>query len=76
MPFAVQSGRPLADTPPVAWRKSSYSSYNGNCVEIADLPGGEVGVRDSKNPALGALKFTPAEWGAFTGAVRSGEFDR
>ena len=33
-----------------AWRKSSYSSSQGDaCVELADL-GAAVGVRDSKDP--------------------------
>ncbi|MEV0345316.1 DUF397 domain-containing protein [Nonomuraea sp. NPDC050680] len=33
------------------WRKSSRSGSNGgNCLEIAELPGGHRGVRDSKNP--------------------------
>ncbi|TYK50681.1 DUF397 domain-containing protein [Actinomadura decatromicini] len=37
-------------TPHLAWRKSSYSSSQGdNCVELADL-GTAVGVRDSKDP--------------------------
>jgi hypothetical protein len=35
---------------PPAWRKSSYSSSQGdNCVELAGLGAG-VGVRDSKDP--------------------------
>jgi Domain of unknown function (DUF397) len=34
------------------WRKSSYSSdQGGNCGEVADLPDGGRGVRDSKDPA-------------------------
>ncbi|WP_141548095.1 DUF397 domain-containing protein, partial [Nocardia farcinica] len=35
-----------------------------------------VGVRDSKNPAGGALVFTPSEWDAFLAGARAGEFDR
>lgn len=74
--FAVrrrwQSG---SDTPDV-WIKSSLSSYNGNCVEVAGLAGDLIRVRDSKNPRGGALNFTHAEWDAFIGGVRNGEFDR
>ncbi|MGI5151440.1 DUF397 domain-containing protein [Plantactinospora sp. CA-294935] len=50
------SGRPV-------WRKSS-ASLNGDCVEVASLPDG-VGVRDSKNPDGGALRFTRSQWRAF-----------
>lgn len=30
------------------WVESSLSSINGNCVEVADLAGREIGVRDSR----------------------------
>jgi Domain of unknown function (DUF397) len=57
------------------WIKSSLSFANGNCVEVAGLPGQQIGVRDSKDPAGPVLQFTPAEWEAFVGGVRNGEFD-
>jgi hypothetical protein len=57
------------------WRKSSYSTVEGNCVEVADLDHGGRAVRDSKDPSGPALMFTATEWVAFTTGVRAGEFD-
>jgi hypothetical protein len=56
--------------------KSSRSFANGNCVEVASLRDGGIGVRDSKDTAGPVLRFTPDEWDAFVGGVRDGEFDR
>ncbi|QIS22612.1 DUF397 domain-containing protein [Nocardia terpenica] len=58
------------------WFKSSRSTTGKDCVEIAHLDEGMVGVRDSKNPTGPALVFAPGEWDAFAMGVRSGEFDR
>ncbi|WP_282778584.1 MULTISPECIES: DUF397 domain-containing protein [unclassified Nocardia] len=59
-----------------AWFKSSHSGSQGDCVEVAWLPEGRVGVRDSKNPTGPALVFTPGAWDAFTVSTAYGEFDR
>jgi hypothetical protein len=42
---------------------------------VASLPGGEIGVRNSRNSGGPVLTFTPDEWHAFLGGVRNGEFD-
>ena len=57
------------------WVKSSLSFANGNCVEVADLSAGEIGVRNSRDSRGPVLRFTPDEWRAFVGGVRNGEFD-
>ncbi|MEV4234020.1 DUF397 domain-containing protein [Nocardia sp. NPDC049737] len=57
------------------WFKSSHSSGQTECVEVAWLDEGSVGVRDSKNPTGPALIFTPGEWDAFTAGVTDGEFN-
>ena len=54
------------------WVKSSLSFSNGNCVEVASLPGGAIGVRNSRDPRGPVLRFTPEEWGTFVGRVRLG----
>ncbi|MFI6775392.1 DUF397 domain-containing protein [Nocardia sp. NPDC050412] len=58
------------------WFKSTRSAGNSECVEVAFLDEGTVGLRDSKNPAGPVLVFTPGEWDAFTAGVSDGEFDR
>ncbi|WP_280319234.1 DUF397 domain-containing protein [Nocardia wallacei] len=58
------------------WFKSSRSGGGQDCVEVAHLDAGMVGVRDSKNPTGPALVFTPSEWDAFTATVKDGELDQ
>jgi Domain of unknown function (DUF397) len=56
------------------WHKSSRSSGNGNCVEVAVLDEA-VAVRDSKDRSGPVLMFTSAEWDAFVSGAKDGEFD-
>lgn len=71
-------GIPSLQGPPAPprWIKSSLSYANGACVEVASLPSGKVGVRNSRDRGGQVLWFTPDEWHAFLGGVRGGEFDR
>jgi hypothetical protein len=57
------------------WIKSSLSNANGNCVQVAALSDELIGVRDSKDVLGPVLLFTPAEWSAFVGGLRKGDFD-
>jgi hypothetical protein len=50
--------------PATAWRKSSHSSDQANCVEIT-FAGPVVGVRDSKNVAGAVLAFPVQNWAVF-----------
>ncbi|GGZ91799.1 DUF397 domain-containing protein [Streptomyces bluensis] len=54
------------------WRKSSRSLLI--CAEVAEIAGGAMALRDSKNPAIGDLRFTAEEWSAFRDGVSAGEF--
>jgi Domain of unknown function (DUF397) len=53
------------------WRKSSYSSQSGNCVEVARNLPTLVAVRDSKEPGEAKLVVSPEAWSAFLRSVRA-----
>ncbi|HEX3489454.1 MAG TPA: DUF397 domain-containing protein [Streptosporangiaceae bacterium] len=60
----------------LAWRKSSYSGANGNCLEIAPAGGSsQIAVRDSKDQRGPALVFTAGQWSAFTAGIKDGSLD-
>jgi len=59
-----------ADSSGRAWKKSSRTYGNGNCVEVAARSGDHVNIRDSKNPEGAMLRFTPTEWTAFLAGLR------
>jgi hypothetical protein len=52
------------------WHKSSYSTNDGACVEVAGSR-----VRDSKDRDGPVLDFTPDEWRALIAGIKAGEFD-
>ncbi|MER5624953.1 DUF397 domain-containing protein [Streptosporangium sp. NPDC002544] len=62
----------------VAWRISTKSENGGgNCVEAGPLAdgSGRVAVRHSHRPDGEVIVYTRAEWEAFVGGVKDGEFD-
>ncbi|MGH2943058.1 MAG: DUF397 domain-containing protein [Solirubrobacteraceae bacterium] len=67
--------RDRPDLAGVTWRKSTLSADQGECVETALLPDRRVAVRHSRDPAGDVLLCSPAEWRAFAGGARRGEFD-
>jgi hypothetical protein len=44
-------------------------------VELAELPSGEIAVRNSRFPGGQALVYTRAEITAFLAGAKDGEFD-
>jgi hypothetical protein len=62
------------DLPDLAWKKSSASTTNGNCVEVAYFPAGGIAVRDSKDKAGAILRFGHDSWRQFLDEVRQGSF--
>lgn len=71
----ARNGGAASGLPDATWLKSSRSGpTGGNCVEVAFLPAGDVAMRNSRQPDGPALIFTQAEWDAFIGGARDGEF--
>ncbi|MFJ4918497.1 DUF397 domain-containing protein [Streptomyces sp. NPDC088725] len=68
-PSTVRVGRNDAKS---AWKKSSYSDHNGDCVELAEF-GDVVAFRDSKDlygPVVSVGRRTMA---TFVSALTSGQ---
>jgi hypothetical protein len=71
----VTNGIPANHLPMARWRKSRASNPSGSCVEIAELPGDAIAIRNSRHPSGPALIYTRAEVAAFLAGVKNGEFD-
>lgn len=62
----------LSQPTTLAWRKSTFSSGGGDCVEVA--PGGRsVLVRDSRNRSGAVLALPSAQWSEFLRRIRNEE---
>lgn len=57
------------DLTQAAWRKSTYSGSNNECVEVRRTTG-STDVRDSKHRDAGHLTVSSAAWQAFLDATR------
>jgi len=66
---------PAAQLRQVRWQKSRYSNSQGSCVELALLPGGDIAVRNSRDPYGPALVYTKAEIRALLQGAKDGDFD-
>jgi hypothetical protein len=53
------------------WHKSSYSSQDGNCVEVAGNLPGLVAIRDSQAPDEARLVVSREIWRVFISSVRA-----
>lgn len=65
----------MSVSPHATWRKSSHShGGSGDCVELAALPG-VVGVRDTKNRAVGHLQISRRVFASLLAEVKAGRHD-
>jgi len=58
-----------AATDRIRWRKSSHSTGQTDCVEVAQT-GDACVVRDSKNPETATLAFAVDAWQRFTSDIK------
>jgi hypothetical protein len=59
-----------ADGCATRWRTSSFSGGGNQCVEVAGLLNGGVGVRDSKNRGAGMIRVSAAAWTTFMASIK------
>jgi hypothetical protein len=71
----IRNGMPASELRTARWQKSRASNPSGSCVELAELPGGVIGVRNSRDPSGPALVYPRAQLAAFLAAVKDGAFD-
>lgn len=67
---------PSGEVAVLAWRKSTRSIANGQCLEAATLPTGRLIVRDSVDKCGPMATFTVNEWRVFIKEVKDGDFGR
>lgn len=58
-----------------AWRVSTKSIGNGQCIQAANLVDGCLAVRDSKDKSGPVLRFNESGWRTFITEVKSGIYD-
>ncbi|MCF2527990.1 MULTISPECIES: DUF397 domain-containing protein [Streptomycetaceae] len=71
----THNGMPAGSLHGVTWQKSRRSNSQGNCVEMAALPDGDIAVRNSRFPEGPALIYTRAEIVALILGAKDGDFD-
>jgi uncharacterized protein DUF397 len=71
-PYGKEACHVKSASSSLAWERSA-GCEGGSCVEATSL-GGEILVRDSKDPDGPVLRFDRAEWDAFLRGIHEGQF--
>jgi hypothetical protein len=66
------SGIPAGSLRAAHWRKAARSNPSGSCVELAELPDGQIAMRNSRNPSGPALIFSRTAIAAFLATAKKG----
>jgi hypothetical protein len=72
----IYNGMPASDLTTANWYKSPASSPQGNCVELARLPGEQIAMRNSRHPNGPTLIFTTDQIQDLIDNLKSGAFDQ
>ena len=70
----ARNGMPATSLGPDGWTKP-WSDNGGDCLEAKKLPGGQVALRQSTDPAGPALILEPNEIRAFIDGAKAGLAD-
>ncbi len=71
----IENGMPAADLGADGWVKPWSSPNGGSCLEARKLPGGQVALRQSADPASPALILQAQEIRAFIEGAKAGLAD-
>jgi Domain of unknown function (DUF397) len=71
----IHNGMPAASLGTAGWTKPWSSTNGGSCLEAKKLPGGQVALRQSTDPAGPALILQPDEIAAFIKGAKAGLAD-
>jgi Domain of unknown function (DUF397) len=75
MSMDIRNGMPASDLGPGGWTKPWSGPNGGDCLEAKKLPGGQVALRQSTDPAGPALILEPNEIRAFIEGAKNGLAD-
>ena len=71
----MENGIPASSLTEADWQASRHGDPQESRVELALLPGGDIAMRNSRQPGGPALIYSHAEIEAFIAGAKDGDFD-